>query len=178
LEVWRGTQEGLDAIIVNPGVILGAGYWHGGNSGSLFKKIHNGMRYYVTGVVGYVNVWDVVDVMQQLMHSATVNDNFILVSENLSFKDVQLKVAKALHVNPPKKEAKPWLLNIAWRLDWLHHKLFGKRRALSKQTAKSAISVTKYDNSKITNGLNFTFKSIDNTINEVSKLYLNDLKGR
>ena len=28
MEVWRGTQEGLDAVIVNPGVTLGEGYWH------------------------------------------------------------------------------------------------------------------------------------------------------
>jgi dihydroflavonol-4-reductase len=115
--------------------------------------------------------------MHQLMHSSIVNENFILVSENLSFKDFQLKVAKALNVNAPQKEAKPWLLNIVWRLDWLNHKLFGKRRVLSKQSAKSAISVTKYDNSKISNTLNFEFKPIENSINEVSSLYLKDLKG-
>lgn len=177
LEVWRGTQEGLDAVIVNPGVILGPGYWHGGNSGSLFKKIHKGIRYYVTGVVGYVAVFDVVKAMQQLMDSAIKNENFILVSENLSFKDFQVKVAKTLGVKAPKKEAKPWLLNIVWRLDWLNHKLFGKRRALSKQTAKSATSVTKYDNSKLKNTMSFEFKSIDKTINDISTQYLRDLKN-
>ncbi|MDC1503915.1 NAD-dependent epimerase/dehydratase family protein [Winogradskyella sp.] len=177
LEVCRGTQEGLDAVIVNPGVILGPGYWHGGNSGSLFKKIHKGMRYYVTGVVGYVAVFDVVKAMQQLMDSAIKNENFILVSENLSFKDFQVKVAKTLGVKAPKKEAKPWLLNIVWRLDWLNHKLFGKRRALSKQTAKSATSVTKYDNSKLKKTMSFEFKSIDKTINDISTQYLRDLKN-
>ena len=30
MEVWRGTQEGIDAVIINPGVILGAGIWHPG----------------------------------------------------------------------------------------------------------------------------------------------------
>ncbi|HEY1045684.1 MAG TPA: NAD-dependent epimerase/dehydratase family protein, partial [Bacteroidia bacterium] len=28
LEVWRGVEEGLDVLIVNPGIILGAGNWN------------------------------------------------------------------------------------------------------------------------------------------------------
>ena len=177
LEVWRGTQEGLDAVIVNPGIILGAGYWNGGSSGNLFKQIHKGMRYFVNGVSGYVDVWDVVNSMHQLMTGPIKNESFILVSENLSFKTFQTKTALALNVKPPTKEAKPWLLNVVWRLDWLNFKLFGKRRSLSKQTAKSAVSITKYDNSKLKSKLSFEFKAIDESIDEVSKLYLKDLKN-
>ncbi|WP_400076316.1 NAD-dependent epimerase/dehydratase family protein [Winogradskyella sp. R77965] len=177
LEVWRGTQEGLDAVIVNPGIILGAGYWNGGSSGNIFKKVYKGMRYYAKGVTGYVDVWDVVSAMHQLMKSDVKNENFILVSENLSFKTFQTKTAKALKVKPPTKEAKPWMLGIAWRLDWLQFKLFGKRRSLTKQNSKSVVSVTKYDNSKLRNTLNFEFKSIDDSISEVSELYLKDLNN-
>ena len=175
LEVWRGTQEGLDAIIVNPGIILGAGYWNGGSSGNLFKQIYKGMRYYVNGVTGYVDVWDAVNTMHQLIESDIKNEKFILISENLSFKAFQTKTAKALNVKPPMKEAKQWLLNIAWRLDWLQFKLFSKRRSLSKQNSKSALSVTKYNNSKLKNALDFEFKPIDEVIVDVSKLYLKDL---
>ena len=176
LEVWRGTQEGLDAVIVNPGIILGAGYWNGGSSGSLFKQIHRGMKYYVNGVTGYIDVWDVVNIMHLLMESDVTNERFILVSENLSFKVFQTKVAENLKVKPPYREAKPWLLNIVWRLDWLQFQLLGKRRRLSKQAAKSATTVTKYDNSKLEKTLNYQFKPIDESISEVSNLYLDDLK--
>lgn len=176
LEIWRGTQEGVSTVVVNPGIILGAGYWHGGSSGHLFKQIYNGMRYYVNGVVGYVDVFDVINAMIMLTKSDITNKRFILVSENLSFKSFQYKVAKALDVAPPKKEAKAWLLNIAWRLDWLKHKLFRTRRKLSKQNAKSAVSITKYDNSKLKNTLDFEFKPIDQSIKDVCKLYLKDLK--
>ncbi|MEO1032195.1 MAG: NAD-dependent epimerase/dehydratase family protein [Bacteroidota bacterium] len=178
LEVWRGTQEGIDAVVVNPGIILGAGYWSGGSSGNLFRQIHNGMRYYVKGIVGYIDVFDVVNAMIQLMTSDIKNERFILISENLSFKDFQYKVANALNVTPPKKEAKRWLLQIAWRLDWLKHKLFRTRRHLSKQSAKSAISISKYDSSKLKDALGFAFKPIDQSINEVCQLYLKDLKEK
>lgn len=177
LEVWRGTQEGLKAVIVNPGLILGAGFWNSGSSGSLFKKIHKGMSHYVTGVTGYVDVLDVVKCMQQLMDSEINSENFIVISENWSFKTFIETTTKALGIKPPKREAKPWLLSIAWRLDWLQHKLLGKRRSLSKQTAKSAVSVTKYDNSKLKNVLNFQFQPIENSIKAIVKLYKEDQSG-
>ncbi|MFK7833587.1 MAG: NAD-dependent epimerase/dehydratase family protein [Winogradskyella sp.] len=175
LEVWRGTQEGLDAVIVNPGIILGAGYWHGASSGHFFKRIYKGTKYYTKGMTGYVDIWDVVQTMLQLMASPIKNESFILVSENLSFETFFTETAKSLNVKPPKKEAKPWLLGMAWRLDWLSHLILGKRRSLSKQTATSAISVTVYDASKIKDALNFQFKPIKTSINEVSQLFLKDL---
>lgn len=175
LEVWRGTQEGLDAVIVNPGIILGGGYWNGGSSGNLFKIVYEGMPYYTTGINGYVDVWDVINAMVQLMESPIKNEGFILVSENLSFKDFLTKTAQALKVKSPKKEASAWLLAIAWRLDWLQFKLFGKRRRLSKQAAASTLSVSKYDNSKLKNALNLQFKPIAQSINEISALYIKDL---
>lgn len=175
LEVWRGTQEGLDAVIVNPGIIIGAGYWNGGSSGNMFKRMHNGMSYYTTGITGFVDVWDVVNAMQWLMTSTIKNEGFILVAESLSFKTVQTKIAEALEVKPPTKEAKPWILGIAWRLDWLNQKLFGKRRSLSKQAAKSTIRISKYDNTKLKNALDFEFKPINTSIDEVSQLFQKDL---
>ncbi len=174
LEVWRGSQEGVDAVIVNPGIILGPGFWKGGGSGSLFRQIHKGMSYYTNGSSAYVDVWDVVTVMIELMKSSVKNERFIVISENLPFKIFQKKVANALNVKPAQKLAKPFLLSIAWRLDWLNHKLFGKRRKLSKQFAKSLTDRSTYDNSKIKNTLNFQFNSIDTSISKVCEFYMND----
>ena len=89
IEVWRGTQEGLDAVIVNPGIILGPGYWNAGGSGSLIKQVYKGFSYYTHGVTAYVDVWDVVAIMQKLMQSDINNERFILASDNLSFKEVK-----------------------------------------------------------------------------------------
>lgn len=176
IEVWRGTQEGVDAVIVNPGVILGPGFWKSGGSGSLVTKIYNGFPYYTHGITSYVDVDDVVDIMIQLMNSDIKNESFIVISENLSFKELQQKMAQVLGVKPAQKEAKKWLLQIGWRLDWLNHKLNGKRRKLSKQMAKSALSKTRYDASKVKNSLNFEFKPIDATIASVGAHFLNDVK--
>jgi len=175
LEVWRGTQEGLNSVIVNPGVLIGPGIWRYG-SGSLIKMIYNGLKYYTTGSTGYVDVNDVVKAMIQLVKSDYKNERYILVSENLSFKDFFTKTARYLGVKPPQKEAKTWLLNIAWRLDWLKHKLTGKRRVLSKQTAISALTETNYSNKKIKEAIGFEFLPRDKSIETTSARYLDYLK--
>ncbi|NNC45459.1 MAG: NAD-dependent epimerase/dehydratase family protein [Winogradskyella sp.] len=175
LEVWRASQEGVEVVVVNPGIVLGPGYWHGGGSSGLFKQIYKGVNYYTTGITGYVDIWDVINPMIALMKGDTYNEGYILVSENWSFKDFFQHTAKKLGVDPPKKQAINWLLKMAWRLDWLNHKLLGKRRKLSKHMAQSALSVSKYDNSKIRQYLNYDFKPIEQSISENCELLLKDL---
>jgi len=175
MEVWRGTQEGVPAVIVNPGIVLGPGYWKGGSSGNLFRLIHKGLPYYTSGTTGYVDVWDVCDMMYKLMQSDIKNERYILISDNVSFHDFQKKVAEALNVKPAKKEAGRFILELGWRLDWLSNKLFGKRRKLSKQLAKSVRTKTVYDNSKIKDALQIEFNTIDHSIDKVSSYYLKDV---
>ena len=173
LEVWRGTQEGLDAIIVNPGIIIGPGIWNYG-SGSLISMVKKGMSYYTTGTTGYVDVKDVVNCMIKLMQSSIINERYIVVSENLTFKDFIYKTAHYLNVTPPKKKATKLLLALGWRMDWLRHKLTGKRRLLSKQTAHSALSQSQYDTNKIIRDLDYNFISIDKSIKQTTLLFLRD----
>jgi len=177
MEVWRGTQEGLDAIVVNPGIILGPGFWRSGGSGSLFRQIYKGLPYYTSGGSAYVDVNDVADTMIQLMHSALKNEAYILIAENLLFKDFNKLTAKDLNVSKKQNLIKPWQLDILWRLDWLKHKIFGKRRQLSKQLAKTISTVTRHDNSKIKTALDYKFTPIEVSIKKVSELFLKDFKN-
>lgn len=176
IEVWRGTQEGVDAVILNPGIIIGPGLWNSGGSCSLIKKIYNGMPYYTHGVTAYVDVNDVVKAMVLLMQSSIRNERFIVISENLSFKEFQEKTALALGVKPASKEATPLILGLGWRLDWLNHLITGKRRRLSRQMTKSARSITKYDASKLIDTLDFEFKPMQVSIEESCQFFLKDLK--
>jgi nucleoside-diphosphate-sugar epimerase len=173
MEVWRGTQEGVDAIIVNPGIVIGPGFWRS-SSGSFFSLINRGLKYYTQGVTGYVDVQDVVKCMILAMESSIINERYILISENLSFKSFTLKMAEQLGVPPPKKEAKNWLLQVGWRLDWLRCKIKRKRRKLTKNTAKSITRKIYFRNEKVRDHLNFEFISIDESIKQTSSLFLKD----
>lgn len=173
MEVWRGTQEGLNTVIVNPGIIIGPGDWRSSSS-SLIRQIFKGMKYYTSGISGYVDVNDVAEIMIRLTESSIKNERYILVSENLSFKDFAFNTAEKLNVEPPKKEASQLLLNIAWRMDWLRHKLRGKRRRLPKQVAKTLKTDRIFSNKKIKNALDLEFKSIDDSLNWTCQCFLKE----
>ncbi|MBN4070799.1 NAD-dependent epimerase/dehydratase family protein [Olleya sp. AH-315-F22] len=175
IEVWRGVQEGLNTVIVNPGFIFGPGFWQT-SSGSLFKKIYKGLSYFTNGITGYVDIQDVVNAMLLLMDSTNKNERYILVAENVSFKDFATKVAQGFGVKPPYKEASKMQLQLAWRLDWLNHFLRRKRRKLPKQMAKSILKENYYNNKKIITDLDFKFKPIDVSISETCRFFLLDVK--
>ena len=81
MEIWRGKQEGLNAVIVNPGVIIGPSFKEQG-SGKLFKNVKNGMPFYTKGNTGFIAVTDVVKIMFDLVKSEIKNERFILIAEN------------------------------------------------------------------------------------------------
>ncbi|MHA7942767.1 NAD-dependent epimerase/dehydratase family protein [Formosa sp. 3Alg 14/1] len=173
MEVWRGTQEGLDAVIVNPGVILGSGIWDHG-TGHLFNRVFKGSKYYTNGVTGFVAVMDVVEIMILLMNSEIKNENYILVSEHWSYKQFLQSMATHLGVSLPNKEVQPWQAELAWRLDWLRHKLTGHDRFLSKQLAQTINSKSAYSNEKITSLLHYNWTPIEACIQTISKHYKSD----
>ncbi|MBP0904818.1 NAD-dependent epimerase/dehydratase family protein [Mariniflexile gromovii] len=170
MEVWRGTQEGLNAVIVNPGVILGAGIWRFG-TGSLFKRAHAGLKYYTSGTIALIGVNDVVNAMIQLMKSDITNERFVLVAENWTYKLFLQTLAQSVNAKPPKKLASPFLLSLGWRLDWLNHKLTGKRRQLTKHLTSSLMSETNYSSEKFKETLNYNFKCIEEIILEIGATY-------
>lgn len=175
MEVWRGTQEGVNAVIINPGIIIGPGYWNT-SSGALFKRIYKGQKYYTTGISGYVDIKDVVFPMIELMKSNISNERYILVSENVSFKDFAITVAKNIDVKPPHKEASKFILNMAWRLDWLSYFFYRKRRKITKQMVISLTTNSSYNNNKILNALSgFKFESVETSIKKTAQLFLKDI---
>ncbi len=174
LEVWRGSQEGLAVVIVNPGIILGAGFWQQG-TGALFTKIEKGFSYYTEGVNAFVGVEDVVKAMLQLTQSAIKNERFILVSENRSFKEVFFKIADGFGKKRPSKKITATVLNVVWRLDWLKTFIIRSPRKISKYSATSLVGKSKYSSKKIAQRLAFRFAPIEKVI---KKTCLNYLEGK
>jgi dihydroflavonol-4-reductase len=170
-EVWRASQEGVDVVIVNPGVILGSGFWTSG-SGKMFSEIDKGFSYYSEGVTGFVGVKDVVRCMVQLMQSNCKNQRFILVSENKSFKEVLFSIAEAFGKKKPTRCVQPWQASLLWRWEWLASKITSRKIRMSKYTAKTLFRKTYYSSEKCKKQLEVTFKSVQEVVKQVSKEYL------
>jgi nucleoside-diphosphate-sugar epimerase len=169
MEVWRGLQEGLEIVIINPGVIIGPGFWEQG-SGQLFTKVKNGLSFYTKGSTGFVAVSDVVTMTYLLMNSAIQGERFTLISQNIIFQDLLYTIADALKVQRPKYHTNPRIMNFLWKLDWLASVFFGQKRRLSKATAKSSYSNDLYSNDKIKNALNLSFTDVHHYSKEIIEL--------
>ena len=169
MEAWRASQEGLDVIIVNPGVILGAGLWNTG-SGKLFSSIAKGFNYYTEGITGFVDVRDVVNSMINLMSNNIKNERFILVAENKLFKDVLFQIADNLGVKRPSYKVNKIITEIAWRIDWVKS-LFGGNRNLTKYSARSAHHRNRYSSEKIKKVLGFQFQPVEETLARTCKIF-------
>lgn len=170
MEVWRASQEGVPVVVVNPGVILGGGFWKEG-SGKLVDQVANGFRFYTEGVTGFVGVEDVAKSMLLLMQSPIINQRFILVAENKSFKEVLLTIADALQVKRPSRKIGKLLTEIFWRVDWVLTKLTGKTPLLTKNSARSSHHKSYYSSAKIEEMLPFQFSKIDEVIQTLAHQY-------
>lgn len=167
MEVWRGFQEGLEVVIVNPGIIFGTGFWNQG-SGKFFTTIKKGISFYTNGSTGYVCVKDVVTIMEKLMKSEISGERFIVISENRTYKNIIYTIADKINAKKPIIEATSWLLNAAWRMDWLLSKIIRTDRKISKHAAQSLLNNDIIDNSKIKQTLNYQFCEIDKCLDEVT----------
>lgn len=174
LEVWRGIEEGLDAVIVNPSIILGPGQWHKGSS-LLFTTVAKGMKYFTRGITGYVDVRDVSKAMVQLMDSDIKNERFLLNADNCSYEFIFKSIAKALNLPEPQKYASPLLTGIGWRLAYLKKIFLFQEPGFTRATARSSHNRTYYSNQKIKDTLNFEFITVEDSIKDAAKQY--PLKG-
>ncbi|RZJ76941.1 MAG: NAD-dependent epimerase/dehydratase family protein [Flavobacterium sp.] len=166
MEVWRGIAEGLDAVIVNPAVIIGKNAGYNG-SGAIFKLVKEGLKFYTDGATGIVDVEDVAKCMILLMESDITAERYTLSAENLHYKDFFAEIAKGFGIKAPTTQAKPWMLGIAWRAAKLASVFAGKPAALTKDAARSSFNLSYYTNQKIIDTLNFKFKPLNQSIAEV-----------
>lgn len=164
LEVWRGIGEGLQAAIVNPSIMLGGNNWDDGSS-ALFKSAYNEFKWYTEGISGFVDVRDVAHAMLLLMNSEISGQRFILSAENLSYKKIFTLMANGFNKKPPPRKVTPLMAEIVWRLEAIKGMITGKKRLLTKETARTAQATVYYDHSKILKALpQFHFTPIADTI--------------
>lgn len=172
-ELWRGSQEGLDVIIVNPGVILGAGYWRTG-TGKLFDLVYKGFKYYTEGVTGYVAVLDVVKSMILLMKSSIKNERFIIVAENRSFKEILFTIADGFAKNRPSIKVTSFLSKIAWRLAFLKSLLSKNGPLITRESLRASTRISHYSNVKVKSMLNYEYEPLLISIKEICNNYKQD----
>jgi len=172
MEVWRGMEEGLKAVVVNPSIILGSGFWKRGSS-SMFSRVARGLKYGAPGITGYVGVEDVVSVMIRLMNSDISGERYILNEGNYSYLEVFGLIGQALGVSRELKQVSPALLRNLSRLD-AFATLFGGKRHLTPEHISAAFGEVQFSSEKVQAALGMDFNPISEVIGEVAKQYRKD----
>ncbi|MBS1737476.1 MAG: NAD-dependent epimerase/dehydratase family protein [Bacteroidetes bacterium] len=164
LEVWRGIAEGLNAVIVNPTIILGGKKWESGSM-AIFKTAYEEFKYFSEGVSGFVDVYDVANAMILLMDSSITGERFILSGQNKAYRDIFTLIATCFNKRPPYKKVSAAMADFVWRLQAVQSFIFGTQPLLTKETTRTAQAKVYFDNSKILKALpGFSFNEIDHTI--------------
>jgi len=167
MEVWRGIGEGLNAIIVNPSIILGEGNWESGSTG-IFKNAYDEFPWYTNGNSGFVDVADVAKAMVMLMNSNISNERFILSGWNLPYRKVFDEIATGFNKKKPIKKVTSLIAAIVWRLEKIKSMFTGKSPLLTKETAATAQTKINYDSSKLLKYLpDFSYSNFENSIQRI-----------
>lgn len=176
MEVWRGMAEGLQAVIVNPSIIIGPGDWNRSSS-YLFSAVSKGMKFYTEGITGYVDIRDVVLAMITLMDGDFSSERYIVSAENLSYRQILELIATALNKPPPRLHATPFLISVAWRLNWLISKFNGVKRSITRDTVKSSKRKALFSNQKICQAIMIDFIPVKQSVRDTANHFLSQSRS-
>ena len=163
LEVWRAAAEGLPAVAVNPSVVLGPGDWQR-SSTQLFGYALAERKFYPAGSVNYVDARDVASAVFLLADSEITGERFILNAGTVPYRDLLVQMARRFGKRPPPWQARPWMAQVAWRMEKLKTLFTGGEPLITRETARLSQTRYVFKNDKIKRQLGFTFRTLDQSL--------------
>jgi nucleoside-diphosphate-sugar epimerase len=172
-EVWRGIEEGLPAVIVNPSIILGSGNWKSGST-VMFPQVWKGLSFYSNGITGFVDVRDVSKAARLLVEKGITNERYILNSENVPYRKVFDLIAESFKKPKAKIRVTPTLGEIGWRLEALRSLITGNKPFITKETARNAQMQWFYSNEKIKREIGIEFITVEQSVKDTCEKFLQE----
>jgi dihydroflavonol-4-reductase len=165
LEVFRGQEEGLSTVIVNPSVILGFNNNWNKSSAQLFKYAYKEKPFYINGSLNYVDVRDVAEASLQLFNSPIEGERFILSAGSVPFKTFFDGAANGFQKKGPSVKVGSSVANLLAGAESVRTWLTGSEPLITRETARLVDAFFHYDNQKVKNAINFNFQTIESTLN-------------
>ncbi|MCS3532735.1 NAD-dependent epimerase/dehydratase family protein [Chryseobacterium sp. JUb7] len=173
MEVWRASAEGLNTVIVNPGMIIGSGNW-GQSSGDIFPTFEkNGFTF--SGGTSYADVRDVAKISIELMEKNIFGERFIIISENEKYAELAKQIRPKLGLKEAKVLTK-FQLNAGRWANILFGWLIPPLRMITKTNIEAISSLNIISNQKIKDRIDYQFIPVSESIDFHLKNYINDKK--
>lgn len=158
-------NRGLNAVILNPSTIYGAGDMEKGSRSTQRKVALGKFPFYTSGGVSIVAVDDVVSGILAAWQKGPKGERYILSGENILIKDLFARIARAAKVPPPGYLMPNWILILLGQMGDLLSAI-GVHTSLSSEAARVATLYHWYDNSKARRDLEFNPKPAQSAIEE------------
>lgn len=173
MEIHRGIAEGVEGVMVNPGLILGPGR-SGRSSMTLIDRLRKGTRYHPPGANAFVDVRDVAELMVQVMHKAPSGGRYILVGENMSYARMFAEAATTFRNASPSHRLAPWMLELAWRVEKARTWITRTKPFVTRDTVQSALAERRYSNAASITLTGHAYRTVNEALTNVAAF----LEGR
>lgn len=154
-------KRGLDAVIVNPPSMYGAGDRRKGDGSLLSAVLAGEVKWAPPGGLNVANVADVCTGMVAALRRGRLGHRYILGGENLTGLELMQRIARLVGGKAPTRVAPRWLLHLATR--WLHwrERHFGSRPPLTSQIVQLASRFSWVSSEKAARELDWRAGSVD-----------------
>ena len=171
MEVHRGIAQGLEAVMVNPSLIMGAGR-KGENTMQIADKLIAGRLPVLPG--GATNVVDVKDVAEGALkayHRGRVGHRYLLTGHNMLWKEIIGTIASTLGAKAPTRQVSTGMMVVIAAFFELAARISGTNPLLTRETARLSAAISCYDNTKAREELECSFRSFESTAASIASVY-------
>ncbi|WP_041463723.1 NAD-dependent epimerase/dehydratase family protein [Pelodictyon luteolum] len=169
LEVLRGAAEGLEAVMVSPGVVIGrdpSNPASKSSSNDVLRLIYQGrIPVHPTGGTGFVDVSDVVDALIAGWRLGRSGERYLVVGHNMTFKELYLRIAEL-----PGSRTRPTIAlpgpigSLAGIGGELYSWISGRPSFISIESIRLAGRRASYSNMKSTEELQVSYRPLEETL--------------
>lgn len=169
LECRRGVAEGLDVVMVNPGVVIGRNSGRalpGSSSNEVLRMMYDGrLPFCPGGSTGFVDVRDVADAHIAAWQKGVSGERYIIVGENLSFRELFQRIAAL----PGSRSGKPFRIGgvagmAAGAGGELYSLLTNRPSFISIESLRQASHQARYSNQRSVRELGMSYRPFDETL--------------
>lgn len=163
LEAWRGEQEGIELIVINPSLLLGKASYHRSSS-SIYSYVLNENKFYPKGDINFIDVRDAARITRILVEKQAWGERYILNKGPISFREFFLEIGKVFGKKAPSIPLNNWQVALFSRIVSFLGVFGVKKIPVNKKSAMLSQQKICYDNTKIKKLLGYRYFSLQESL--------------
>ncbi len=163
MEIHRGIAMGLDAVMVNPSLIMGVGRLSENTMQIADRLVKRTIPFRPKGGTNVVDVRDVAAGCIKAFERGETGERYILAGHNILWKDILATMGDALNTKPPTRTLPNAVMMTIATISEGFGKLIRKPSVITRETIRLSMSISCYDNAKSLRVLGCTYRPFNET---------------